>query len=59
MRVKVTEKILVKVTGRNKLLEVSSKLVFNSSKISLGGQSKCRWVKVTRKWKLGLLEKLI
>ena len=40
MRVKVTEKILVKVTGRNKLLEASSKLVLNSSKISLGGQSK-------------------
>ena len=55
MRVKVTEKILVKVTGRNKLLEASSKLVLKSSKISLGGQSKW-WVKVTRKWKLRLLE---
>ena len=40
MRVKVTEKILVKFIGRNKLLEVSSKLVLNSSKISLGDQSK-------------------
>ena len=58
MRVKVTEKILVKVTGRNKLLEASSKPVLNSSKLSLGGQSKW-WVKVTRKWKLGLLEKMI
>ena len=34
------EEILLKVTGRNKLLKASSKLVLDSSKISLGGQSK-------------------